>query len=218
MKTTSTRLETYPDLETALIQARFALSLGESTTPEDLLGALELSVDAPLAPNDEVRGAVRDLFRHRGYKPTGRGKPASEYLLKMASGEGMKSINLAVDTNNVVSLHSGLPISVVDLDLVENPESLLIRIPDPESSYIFNQSGQEMKLDGLLCLHDEVGACANAVKDSQRTKTHDGTREVLYVIWGTEKLPGRTQQAADWMVQWLKRCDAECAAEVVRPG
>ena len=65
-----------------------------------------LDADAPLSPDDDTRKIVRDVFRHGGYKPTGRGKPASEYLVR-AAGEGkLSTINAAVDLCNVVSLHS----------------------------------------------------------------------------------------------------------------
>src|SRR6185295_8224828 len=123
--------------------------------------------------DDAVRGAVRDLLRHGGYKPTGRGKPASEYLVR-AAGEGtLGSINAAVDACNAVSLASGLPISLIDLDLATPP--LRIAVASHGAAYVFNASGQEMALDGLLCVHDAAGPCANAVKDSQRTKTHAAT-------------------------------------------
>ena len=44
------------------------------------------------------------MMRHGGYKPTGRGKPASEYLVKAAGNGKLGAINLAVDSCNVVSL------------------------------------------------------------------------------------------------------------------
>src|SRR5690606_14985949 len=70
---------------------------------------------APLPRTEGLRAAVRDMLRHGGYKPTGRGKPASEYLAQAAERGALSSINLAVDAGNLISLHSGLPISVVDL-------------------------------------------------------------------------------------------------------
>ena len=66
------------------------------------------------------------------------------------------------------------------------------------ASYVFNASGQTIDVGGLLCLFDEAGPCANAVKDAQRTKTHDGTRTALSIVWGTKALPGRTQKATAW--------------------
>jgi DNA/RNA-binding domain of Phe-tRNA-synthetase-like protein len=143
-----------------------------------------------------VREAVRALLRHGGFKPTGRSKPASEYLLKAVRDGMLSSINLAVDACNVVSLHSGLPISVVDLDRAREP--LRVGIASAGSSYVFNASGQVMDLGGLLVLFDAEGPCANAVKDAQRTKTDASTRRTLSVIWGTTALPGRAEATAKW--------------------
>src|SRR5207302_10500488 len=142
--------------------------------------------------DDAVREAVRRLLRHSGFKPTGRSKPASEYLLK-AVGEGrLSSINVAVDACNVASLRSGLPISVVDLDRAREP--FRVGVAPAGASYVFNASGQEIDLGGLLCLFDAEGPCGNAVKDAQRTKTWDVTRRTLSLVWGTVALPGRTAQ------------------------
>ena len=71
-------------------------------------------------------------------------------------------------------------------------------IAEEESSYVFNQGGQTMDLSGLLCLFDAEGPCANAVKDSQRTKTGPETRRTLSLIWGTTSLPGRTEATEAW--------------------
>lgn len=162
-----------------------------------------------LPPSDDaVRAAVRALLRFGGYKPSGRGKPASEYLLAAAAEGTLGSINLAVDLCNVVSLHTGLPISVIDLDRAQPP--LSIAIPTAGTSYVFNASGQEIRLDGLPCLCDAQGPCANAVKDSQRTKTHAGTTTVLAVVWGTAALGDRTARTVAWYRELSERCGASC--------
>lgn len=146
---------------------------------------------ARLGGSDEaVRAAVRKLLRHGGYKPSGRGKPASEYLLGAADEGTLGSINRAVDLCNAVSLHAGLPISVVDLDRTTTP--LRLAIASEDASYVFNATAQEIRLAGLLCLHDASGPCANAVKDAQRTKTTAATTAVLCVVWGTRELEART--------------------------
>jgi len=84
-------------------------------------GLLAADAAAPLHSDDTVREAVRALLRQGGFKPTGRSKPASEYLLKAVRENLLSSINVAVDACNIVSLHSGLPISVVDLDRTREP-------------------------------------------------------------------------------------------------
>ena len=75
---------------------------------------------------------------------------------------------------------------------------------DEGASYIFNQAGQTIDVDGLLCLFDAEGPCANAVKDSQRTKTCSETGRTLSLIWGTNALPGRAETTEAWYHALLK--------------
>jgi len=189
----------HPLLEAALFVTEFGKPLGE-------LAGVPAIVGAPLATSEDVKKHVRDLLRQGGYKPTGRGKPSSEYLLGVAAEGPLPAINLAVDACNAVSLHSGLPISVVDLERAREP--LSIAVAPPGSAYVFNASGQTIDLGGLLCLFDADGPCANAVKDAQRTKTHAETRRTLSVIWGTSALPGRAAQAAIWYRRLLEEAGA----------
>jgi|SRR5579871_1815055 len=199
-------LEPHPLLDAGVFTATFPRPLGESPSPEWLQALLSLQAAAPLRSDDAVRAAVRDLLRHGGYKPTGRGKPASEYLIRAATEGALSSINAAVDACNVVSLHSGLPISVVDLDRSPSPHRISVA---PEGArYVFNASGQEIDLSGLLCLCDADGPCANAVKDSQRTKTHQGTTRTRVVVWGAQALAGRTAQTLAWYRELLGRLGA----------
>lgn len=199
----------HPVLEVAAFTTELAQPLGESPSPASLLDLLRLDAPAPLRSDDDVKKHVRDLLRVGGYKPTGRGKPASEYLLGAAGDGTMPRINLAVDACNAVSLHSGLPISVVDLDLARAP--FTIAIAAPGTNYVFNASGQTIDVSGLVCLCDAEGPCANAVKDSQRTKTHAGTRRTLSIVWGTRALSGRAAAASRWYREILAGAGARCS-------
>jgi DNA/RNA-binding domain of Phe-tRNA-synthetase-like protein len=136
------------------------------------------------------------MLRAGGYKPTGRGKPASEYLVRAATEGALGPINAAVDACNAVSLHSGFPISVVDLDRARGP--FRIATAPAGASYVFNASGQEIDLAGLLCLFDSEGPCANAVRDAQRTKTTADTRRTLSVIWGCAGFEERLAETERW--------------------
>ena len=205
-------VERHDLLEVTAFVACFPQPLGESPSPGWLVDLLKLEPDGaesvPVERSEDVRGAVRRLLRLGGYKPTGRGKPASEYLVRAAGEGALSSINASVDLCNAVSLASGLPISVIDFDLGVPPLSITIAADD--ASYVFNRSGQEIGLKGLLCLHDAEGPCANAVKDSQRTKTHEATRRTLSVVWGTNELErGRLQRTTSWYVELHERCGAE---------
>lgn len=188
----------------------FPRPLGEMPAWSDGTALLVPGTAAPLHSDDAVREAVRALLRHGGFKPTGRSKPASEYLIK-AVREGLLSpINAAVDACNIASLHSGLPISVVDLDRARPP--LRVGVAPAGSSYVFNASGQSIDLAGLLCLFDADGPCANAVKDAQRTKTSPDTRRTLSVIWGTSALPGRAARTETWYRELLEQQGATTEA------
>ena len=189
-------VDSHPFLDLHGFVTTFPRPLGNLPSPPELVALLSLQAAAPVSSSDSVRDAVRNLLRHGGFKPTGRSKPASEYLLR-AVGEGqLASINLAVDICNIVSLHSGLPISVVDVDKAVPPYR--VGIAPAGSSYVFNASGQTIDLGGLLCLFDADGPCGSAVKDAQRTKTGESTRKTLTLIWGTTALPGRGAQAEAW--------------------
>src|SRR6266852_1751790 len=196
------QIEPHPLLDLRTFIAEFPRPLGEMPSPPELLTLLTCDAPAPLQADDTVREEVRKLLRHAGFNPTGRSKPASEYLLNAARDGRLMPINFAVDVCNAVSLHSGLPISVVDLDRAREP--FRVAVAPAGASYIFNASGQSMDLAGLLCLFDADGPCANAVKDAQRTKTGPETRRTLSLIWGTIALPGRTARAEEWYRQLLE--------------
>ncbi|MEZ5979066.1 MAG: hypothetical protein R3F34_12690 [Planctomycetota bacterium] len=195
------QIEEHPFLDALCFETVFPAPLGEIRTPDATLALFGRGAQAPLSTDDSVKAAVRDLLRHGGYRPTGRGKPASEYLLGARERDALGPINAAVDACNAASLHSGLPISVVDLDRAVAP--LRIAIAAPGSSYVFNRSGQEIDLGGLLCLFDADGPCANAVKDAQRTKTDESTTRTFSVVWGTRVLEGRTERTVAWYRELL---------------
>ncbi len=180
----------HPLLDVGAFVTRFERPVGE-------LPPVDLAVAAPLSSSENVKTAVRDLLRHGGFKPAGRSKPASEYL----AGTVFPRINAAVDICNLVSLHAGLPISLVDVDKVDG--ALRIAIAPGGTSYVFNPSGQTIDASGLVCLFDALGPTGTPVKDAQRTKTHDGTRATLSIVWGTTALPGRTASATRWYRELL---------------
>lgn len=204
------QVEPHPLLEHGWIEAQFSGPIGSIASSSEVVALMQPGAQAPMSTNDDLRKAVRDLLRHGGYKPTGRGKPSSEYLHGVWQASALPVINAAVDLGNMVSLHSGLPISVVDLARTEG--ALSLALAGQGASYVFNASGQTIELEGLLCLFDGAGPCANAVKDAQRTKTSTGTTRTLSVIWGTRQLPGRTAEAVRWYANLLAAAGATVRA------
>lgn len=199
----------HPLLQVRAFITRLESPLTDVPTPAEILRFFALDTPSPIQVRPDIKPTVRDLLRCDGFKPTGRSKPASEYLIK-AIEKGWftpdKGINLAVDACNVVSLRSGLPISVVDADLLNDP--LSIQVTPAKTEYIFNPSGQIIDVGQLFALCDAEGPCAGPVKDSQRTKTHDGTRNTVSIIWGTRDIPGHTDAALKWYLELLHSAGA----------
>lgn len=200
----------YPGLSLHALVAELPAPLDRLPSPPWLVDLLRRDAAAPVSSSEGLRTAVRDLLRAHGYRPTGRGKPSSEYLAAAVGDGRVGSINAVVDAGNVGSLHSGLPISVVDLDRCVPP--LRIDVPGPGASYVFNRGGQQIDVAGLLSLHDAEGPCANAVKDAQRTKTDGATQRVLAIVWGTAAPDaGHSQATAAWLGELFTRLGARAA-------
>lgn len=198
----------HPSLLLRAFVSEFAVPLSTTASPAWLVELLGLDATAPISRSEEVRARVRNLLRHGGYKPTGRGKPASEYLVRAAEQGKLSSINLAVDANNAVSLHSGLPVSVLDLDCAIPP--LRVEIAAAGHRYVFNTAGQEIDVSGLLCVADTIGPCGNAVKDAQRTKTSATTTRTVSLIWGSRDLSTQVEAALAWYQEILDRAGVRC--------
>ena len=113
----------------------------------------------------------------------------TEYLLRTATEEGtLPSISNAVDLINLVSLQSGLPVSLVSLDRVGIQLSL--RVGTPGEKFVFNRAGQELDVEGLLCIcaittggSEPVGT---PVKDSMRAKVTEDDRRLLACIYASQ--------------------------------
>lgn len=161
----------------------------------------------------ELRQRVRRMLRHGKYKPSGRGKPASEFLLRAALTESFPLVNGPVDVNNVISLQSGLPASIFDADAAGS--QLLLRRGLPGETYVFNPSGQTIDLQDLLlvCRRSDAGwqPCGNPVKDSMSTKTGPDTRNLVAVIYAPIDEPLASVER--WAARFAELLEEHCGAE-----
>jgi DNA/RNA-binding domain of Phe-tRNA-synthetase-like protein len=140
-------------------------------------------------PPNNIKEAIRAMLRAGGFKPAGRNKPASEYLAQAARDGRFPLINNLVDINNLLSLETGFPISLLDLAVVS--ESAELRLGNDGEKYVFNQGGQEIELKGLVCVcrnEPESMPLGNPVKDSMAGKLKENTNSVIGVIYGTKTL------------------------------
>ncbi len=173
------------------------------------------------------RVGARDMLRNGRYKPTGRGKPASEYLVRAAVGGSFPRINALVDVNNLVSLTERLPISLWDLDRAA--DRVRFRLGREGETYVFNTAGQ------ALALHDLAVGCrvragedaagepfVSPIKDSHGTKTAPETRRVAAAVYAPANLvtPDALSDICRRFAAWLAGCgdDVETATAVAAPG
>jgi DNA/RNA-binding domain of Phe-tRNA-synthetase-like protein len=149
----------------------------------ELLARVRAAGEGFLSP--ERKSAVRNMLRFGSYKPAGRSKPSSEYLLAAALEGDFPLVNGPVDVNNTVSLEWGYPASIFDMELCGTV--LLLRRGIAGESYVFNPSGQGIDLKDLLCVCRTHGdawiPCGNPVKDAMATKTRESTRMVAAVVY-----------------------------------
>lgn len=160
----------------------------------------------------ERKAAVRNMLRFGAYKPAGRSKPSSEYLLAAALDGSFPLVNGPVNANNAISLEWGYPASIFDLDRCG--AELVLRRGLAGESYIFNASGQRIDLEDLLCVCRAEGdawvPCGNPVKDSMATKTTETTQNVVAVIYAPKTDPRADLSAAAETFAAL--LDTECEA------
>jgi DNA/RNA-binding domain of Phe-tRNA-synthetase-like protein len=186
----------HPTLRLGLVYAGNVSVLPASAELLFELASLEEELrNAPERFSEEVRAELRNVLRRGGYKPTGRGKPASEFLLGQALGDGVPRINGLVDINNLASLRHAHPISVFDADLL-GPDTA-VRFGRADESYVFNASGQSMDIQGLpvICRGQGQEPVGNAVKDSMLCKVGASTRRALFVVYGSRALPSAKLEA-----------------------
>lgn len=195
------------EVEGAAFGLIVASGLRPGPAPAALSETIRAAVAAGAPPELEARrGPVRDLLRFGRYKPTGRGKPACEYLARAASEGSFPAISTAVDALNLVSLQTGLPISIFDVALAGS-RRLRIRRGRAGEAYVFNAAGQSIELQDLLLVAagDDDRPIANPVKDSLATKLTDASTEVVAVVYAPASLAELAHTATAELAALLER-------------
>jgi len=182
----------------------------------ELVARVRAAGEAFLPP--ERKAGVRGMLRFGKYKPAGRSKPSSEYLLAAAlEGDaplgGFPLVNGPVDANNAVSLEWGYPASV--FDLAKTGGEFLLRRGLAGEAFVFNRSGQSIDLEDLIvaCRRGPEGLwepCGNPVKDAMATKVFDDARDVAAILYApaAESAAGLKACAA----RFAELLRAECGA------
>jgi len=156
-------------------------------------------------PPEAQRTAIRRLLKKGGFKPTGRNKPASEYLAQAAREGRFPIISNLVDVNNYLSLLTGLPISLLDLDVVG--DGAVLRLGRAGEAFVFNAAGQTIDVEGLPCVCRAGGPpLGNPVKDAVEAKVKQTTGRVIGVIYASSDCiaAGELKEHADAFARLLR--------------
>jgi hypothetical protein len=209
-------LSTAP-LRVALVWAASLPPVTRRDSPGPWLAALLAKVKAAGAEawlREGRKAAVRSMLRYGSYRPAGRAKPSSEYLLGAATTDDFPVVNGPVDANNAASLEFGYPASVFDLAVCG--KDLRLKRGGKGDSYVFNASGQTIDLEDLLCVwrpgaeggEEPIG---NPVKDAMTTKVFEGCTSIGAVIYAPDGEEGRDLEACAERLAGLLRDDCGAA-------
>lgn len=155
------------------------------------------------------RESVREMLRTAHFKPTGRSKPAQEYLLRCLLEPPFPRVNIPVDCLNLFSVTHGIPISLLRRDRFL--DSVNIRLGRESEQYVFNRAGQALDLHGLLCVCGGLSAdqpLGSPVKDSMEGKVDDPSQDMIAFLYGPSKyfqqseLDDMAQELSDRIRSW----------------
>ncbi|MDX9722606.1 MAG: hypothetical protein RBU37_17800 [Myxococcota bacterium] len=169
----------------------------------------------------ERASEVRKMLRFGRYRPSGRAKPASEFLLRAALEGTFPVVMPAVDVNNLSSVESGYPCSIIDAGRIE--KELVLRRGREGECYSFNASGQVIALEDLLLVaeSDALGGrpVANPVKDPMYAKLQADSRQLVAFVFAP-RTESALQQCCQRFAERLERiCGAvNVAWEIIENG
>jgi DNA/RNA-binding domain of Phe-tRNA-synthetase-like protein len=156
---------------------------------------------------------ARKAFKALGKDPA-RYRGAAEALLRrVVAGKGLPQINAVVDTINLVTVESRLPVGLYDLGHVVG--EIVFRTGLAGETYK-GIGKYELNLEGLPLFADTAGPHGSATSDSVRTMVTAATKEVLAVIvsfGGAENLERWTQRLGALLQQYAS--GTEIATSIV---
>lgn len=129
--------------------------------------------------------AARRLYKSFGIDPT-RVRPSSEALLRrVLRGKPFPRISNAVDTGNLCSLRSLLPLGLYDAAAIRG--GVTLRRGRPGEGYPGIRK-ETVNLEGRPALADGEGPFGNPTSDSPRTAVSAATRSLWMVIFAPADL------------------------------
>jgi DNA/RNA-binding domain of Phe-tRNA-synthetase-like protein len=123
--------------------------------------------------------AIRDLFAAMGVNPV-ENLTAVENLASLLFKGGLPSINSVVDSCNLASLQTLIPIGVFNADRVIG--AIVLDLSSEGEDYVPIGMEEEALADGLLILRDNEGVISRPMhKDSKKTMITEDTENAFII-------------------------------------
>jgi len=196
------------------IQARVAVAKTSVPLGQALKLEAELRVESleeRAIPEIPAIAAARQAFKALGKDPS-RYRVSSEALIRrLDQSKVLFRINTVVDTNNLVSLHTGMSAGSYRTEALSPP--LVFRKAVAGESYQTIGRGP-LNLENLPVLTDAQGPFGSPTRDSERSMITLDTEQVLMVIYGFGEAKGLARAidfAADCLTSYCKAEAVETA-------
>ncbi|MGC9117019.1 MAG: B3/B4 domain-containing protein [Conexivisphaera sp.] len=150
--------------------------------------------------DDPIFRAYRDFFWELGIDPT-KTRPASEALVRrVLRGGGLPRINTLVDSYNLASVLSGVPLAAFDAEKLVGG-ILRLRFSEPGEKFLGIGMDEPRALTGReLVVEDGEGLVAiYPHRDAERTKVSDTTRSVILMVCGAPGVPPEALERAEML-------------------
>ena len=196
------------------IQARVAIAKGGTALGKALKLQAELRVESLVeraVAEIPAVAAARQAYKSLGKDPS-RYRVSSEALIRrLDQGKALYRINTVVDSNNLVSLYTGLSAGSYRIGALTAP--LTFRKASAGETYEAIGRGP-FNLENLPILADAQGPFGSPTSDSERSMITLDTRHVLLVIYGFGEAKGLARAvdfAADCLTSYCKAEEIETA-------
>jgi DNA/RNA-binding domain of Phe-tRNA-synthetase-like protein len=154
------------------------------TVIEDVKDQYELE----LLKNNPIVRAYRDLFWSLDVDPT-KTRPSGEALLRrMLHGKEIPKISTVVDSYNLASLKTIIPLSGFDLDTLHLPLCVRFSRANEEFHGIGMEAPIRLKEKMLVLADGKRIVCIYPYRDAKATKITNKTRNVMVVGYGAPKI------------------------------
>ena len=157
--------------------------------------------------------ATRAAYKALGKDPARYRGSAEALLRRVIAGKGLPRINAVVDTINLVSVESRLPIGLYDLAHVSG--DIVFRAGRAGETYK-GIGKYDLNLEGLPVFCDAIGPHGSPTSDSERTLVTSETNNVLAVIisfGGKEGLDRWVQRMSELFSQYAS--GSSCETQII---